>query len=125
MPDKTDSENYAILEVQHVRNYEEFACIDDSLQCYNENEDYEDSIVEEIAAKHQKTSEDQESDYTPELERVSNQDARKFVAGLRRYFMQEGNEGSPISALGTCSDFLQLQSNKRIRQGTLDKFLHH
>jgi hypothetical protein len=47
-----------------------------------------------------------------EREWVTNQDARKFFAGagLRLSFMQEGNEGSPISALETCADFVQLQS---------------
>jgi hypothetical protein len=39
--------------------------------------------------------------------------------------MQEGNEGSPISALEPCSDFVLLQSVKRTWQGTLDQFLHH
>ena len=34
-----DSENDASLELQHVRNYEEFTGIGDRLQCYNENED--------------------------------------------------------------------------------------
>jgi hypothetical protein len=56
---------------------------------------------------------------------VSNQDARKFVAGLWLYFMQEDDEGSPISALETCADFVQLQSIKRTQQGTLNQFLHH
>jgi hypothetical protein len=58
-----------------------------------------------------------------EHERVTNQDGRKFIAGLWLYFMQEGNEGSPISALETCADFVQLQSIKRTRQGTLYQFL--
>jgi hypothetical protein len=58
-----------------------------------------------------KTSENQESDDdTTDLERVTNQDARKFIAGLRLYFMQEGNEDIPISALETYADFVQLQS---------------
>jgi hypothetical protein len=52
VPDKADRENDFILEMHH-RNYEEFSCIDNSLQCYNENEDCEDA-VEQIAAKHQK-----------------------------------------------------------------------
>jgi hypothetical protein len=55
---------------------------------------------------------------------VTNQDARKFIAGLQLYFMQEGNEGSPVSALETWADFVQLQSIKRTWQGTLDQFLH-
>jgi hypothetical protein len=56
---------------------------------------------------------------------VTNQDVRKFIAGLWLYFMQEGNEGSPISALETCADFVQLQSIKRTWQGTLNQFLRH
>jgi hypothetical protein len=44
-----------ILEMHHNGNYEEFSCINSSLQCYNENEDCEEAIVEQIAAKHQKT----------------------------------------------------------------------
>jgi hypothetical protein len=47
--------------MHHVKNYEEFSCVDNSLQCYIENEDCEDAIVEQIAAKHQKTSEYQEN----------------------------------------------------------------
>jgi hypothetical protein len=62
MPDKADSENHVILEMHHVGNYEEFSCINSSLQYYNEYEDCEDTIVEQIAAKHQKTSEYQETD---------------------------------------------------------------
>jgi hypothetical protein len=38
-----------------------FSCIDNSLQCYNENKDCEEAIVEQIAAEHQTTSE-QETD---------------------------------------------------------------
>jgi hypothetical protein len=44
---------------------------------------------------------------------VTNQDARKFIAGVRLYFMQKGNEGSPIHAPETCPDFVLLQSMKR------------
>jgi hypothetical protein len=55
-----------------------------SLQCYNENEDCEDAIVEQIATKCQKTSEYQETDEddTTERERVTNRDARITMAGL-------------------------------------------
>jgi hypothetical protein len=95
--------------------YDEFSCIDISLQRYSENEDYEKTIVKQIAAKHQNTSEDQETneDNTTEHERVTNQNDRKFIAGLRLCFMQEGNAGGPISALETCADFVQLQPVKR------------
>jgi hypothetical protein len=102
-----------------------FSCINNSLKSYNENEDCEDAVAEQIAAKQQETSvyEETEEDNVTERERGNNQDARKFNAALRLYFMQEGNKGSPISALETCADFVQLQSIKRTRQGTLDQFL--
>jgi hypothetical protein len=132
MPEKADSENDVILEMHYVGNYEEFSCIGNSLQCYNENEDCEDATVEQIVANHQKTSKCQETDEvdTTERERVTNQDAGGFIAGLRLYFMQEGYEVSPVSALETCADCVQLQADcvqlqsiKRTRQGTLDQFL--
>jgi hypothetical protein len=97
----------------------EFSCIDNGHQCYNENEGCEGAIVEQIAAKRKET----DVDDTTERERVTNQDNRKFIAELRLYFMQEGIEGSPMSALETCSDFVQLQSIKRTQQGKLDQFL--
>jgi len=87
-----NTENEAILEFQCIRNYEEFVCMDNSLQCYNENKDYEDAILVQIAAKYQETAEDEESDEadTPELEQVSsNQHDRKYTAELQCYFMQE------------------------------------
>jgi hypothetical protein len=67
--------------------------------------------------KHQKTSEDQETDDddTTECEQVTNQDARKFIAGLQLYFMQESNEGSPICGLETCTDFVRSQSREHGR----------
>jgi hypothetical protein len=108
-------------------NCKEFSCINNSLQCYNENEDWEEAIVEQIAAKHQKISEYQETnkDDTTKRERVTNQDAMEFIAGLQLYFMQEGSEGSPVSALETCPDFVHFQSIKRTRQSTHDQFLRH
>jgi hypothetical protein len=48
-------------EVYHVRNYEEFSCINSSLQCCNENDDCEESVVEPFPVKCQKISEDQEN----------------------------------------------------------------
>jgi hypothetical protein len=112
------------VELQQVKNYEEFLSIDNELQCYDENEDYDAEIVARITAKRTTSSEDQESDDdTPnELVQVTTQDARKCIETLRCYFMQEGNEGSPITALDVFSDFVQVQSVNRTRQITLDKF---
>jgi hypothetical protein len=74
MPNMANIENEAILELQRIRNYEQFVCMDNSLQCYNENKHYEDAILVQIAAKYQETAEDKESDETdtPELEQVSS-----------------------------------------------------
>jgi hypothetical protein len=109
MPETAKSEYEAISEVQKVRNYEEFEGIDNNVECYNENENCEDEIVESILSKHQDEElEDEESDEddTFELERVITLNARKFIDRLRRYFMQEGNEGSPLPALDICADFV-------------------
>jgi hypothetical protein len=38
------AENDVILEMRRVGNYEEVSCIDNSLQCYNNNKDYEEAI---------------------------------------------------------------------------------
>jgi hypothetical protein len=74
MPNRTDTENKAILELQRLKNYGELVRIDNSLQCYNENERCVEATVEEIAAKQQQISDDQETDKvdTPEHQGVSN-----------------------------------------------------
>jgi hypothetical protein len=68
------------------------------------------------------TSADREThkDDKIKCEKVTNQNATKFTAGLCLYSIQEGNEGSPISASETCADFAQLQSIKRIQHGTFN-----
>jgi hypothetical protein len=73
MPETAKSEYEAISEVQKVRNYEEFEGIDNNVECYNENEDCEDEIVESIPSKHQ--DEESDEDDTYELEQVTTQDA--------------------------------------------------
>ncbi|XP_028677229.1 tigger transposable element-derived protein 4-like [Erpetoichthys calabaricus] len=115
------------VELQQVENYEEFLSIDNELHCYDKNEDYDASIVARIVAKHMTASEDQESndDDPNELVQVTTQDARKCIEILCRYFMQEGNEGSPIDTLDVCGDFVQVQCVNRMRQITLDKFFKH
>jgi hypothetical protein len=59
MTNKADSENYVILEVPHFGSYEEFSCMGNILQYYKDSEDCKEAIVEQIAAKHQKISENQ------------------------------------------------------------------
>jgi hypothetical protein len=92
VPNKADSENDVILEMHHVGNYEEFSCIDSSLQYYNENEDCGEAINEKIAVKQQKTPKEEVTgeDDTKKCEQAYNQDARKFIAALQLHFLQEG-----------------------------------
>nr|CAD7449399.1 unnamed protein product [Timema bartmani] len=61
-------------------------------------------------------NEEHETDDNETPKRVTNQDARKYIAELRCYLLQEGNNGSPLSALNTCADFVQVQSIKKTRQ---------
>jgi hypothetical protein len=58
MLNKSDSENYIILEMHQARIYEEFSWIDNSIWYNNETEDCEEAIVEQIPVKCRKTSED-------------------------------------------------------------------
>jgi hypothetical protein len=96
-----------ILEVHHIGNYDEFS-LSTVVFCYNKDEGCEEAVVEQIAAKHRKTSDDQQTDEedATEHELVTIQDDRKFIAGLRLHFMQEGNEGFPATALETCFEFV-------------------
>ena len=92
MPETAKSECEAIWEVKKVRRYEEFEGIDNNVECYNENEDCEDEIVESIQSKHQDEEwegEESDEDDTSVLE-----------------LMQEGSEGSPLSALDVCAEFV-------------------
>ncbi|KII72052.1 hypothetical protein RF11_16515 [Thelohanellus kitauei] len=82
----SNEENEDMLPVPII-NFEEFSTIDNNLPCYDNNEDCEDLVVESPVP-------------------VANQEAKKYMAVLQLYFMQEGNEGSPTSALNICSDFL-------------------
>lgn len=61
MTNKVDNENDVILEMHQFGNYEEFPCISNSIQWYTENENCGEAVIEQIAVKHWKTSEDQEN----------------------------------------------------------------
>jgi len=45
------------------------------------------------------------------------------MATLQLYFMQEGNEGSSLSELNICAEFIQQKCMKNFKQTTLDSFL--
>jgi hypothetical protein len=55
MLNKADSKSDVILVMHHIRNYKDISCINNNLQCYNENEDCKEATVQQTAAKHQKT----------------------------------------------------------------------
>jgi hypothetical protein len=61
LPNKIDSKNDVKLEIHLIGNYEEFSYSDSSVRCFNEYEDCEDVVVEEIAEKHQKMTEGQDA----------------------------------------------------------------
>ncbi|XP_072907609.1 uncharacterized protein [Hemitrygon akajei] len=48
MPEAAGSENEMISQPQQVRNYKEYEGIDNRSECYNKNEDLEDTIVKRI-----------------------------------------------------------------------------
>lgn len=112
-------------ELEQVNNHEEYLSIDNDLQCYDVNEDCDESIVARVSAKHTTAEHHESDDDTPnKLVQVTTQDARKSIETLRRYFMQDGNEGSPIAALDVCGDFVHMQSANKARQITLDRFFN-
>ena len=123
--DAHDNEDQGVSEVQCVENYEQFDSIDDTVSCYNENDHCEDDILEQIAEERQNTMHTAEDeDDMLDLKHVTNREAKKYIDELRIYFMQESNEGSPITALTACSDFDEMRAVKKSRQSTLDKYFH-
>ncbi|KII66804.1 hypothetical protein RF11_15273 [Thelohanellus kitauei] len=116
----SNEENEDMLPVRII-NYEEFSTIDNNLPCYDNNEDCDDLIVEGIKSKHEKFEEDDDNDDESPVP-VTNHEAKKCMAVLQGYFMQEGNEGSPTSALKIFADFVEFKCYKNKRQTTLDSF---
>jgi hypothetical protein len=73
-----------MLETHHVGHYEEFSCIESSLQSYNKYWHWDEAIVEQISANDLKKSDDQETDEDDLTERewATPQDATtSFHAG--------------------------------------------
>src|SRR5258705_9341655 len=83
MPGTINSENYASLELQLVRNYEEFAGIDDRLQCYNKNEAFEDAINPQ---RRQKTSKHFSSEIIPYSDCGDYSSSHQPMRKQRKYF---------------------------------------
>lgn len=108
-----------------IGNYQEFLTIDNNLPCYDETENYENAIIQGIQSTRQILDEDSDADDENLPVPVTNQEARKCITMLQRYFIQEGNDESPMSALDTCADFVQKQSYKHKRQTILHEFFNN
>ena len=80
----SNEENEDMLQVPII-NYEEFSTIDNDLPCYDDNEDCEDSIVEEIISKHKKHKKLDEDDDDPPVP-VTNQEAKKMYGYVTALF---------------------------------------
>jgi len=89
--------------------------MDDNLQCFDTNENFEDNIVEFIKGKHQQLDEGNDDD---SIVLVTNKEAKKYINELNQYFIQVGNDGSPTSALSICADLLEAQCKKDKRDYT-------
>ena len=97
---------------------------DNDLPCYNESEDFDDEIIEEVLKRHKPDDEDEcDNDEIPPI-RVSTKEAKKCIDQLRLFCMQSGNQESPAAALDLCPDFVQTMSVKNLHQKTLDNFVH-
>ena len=68
--------------------------MDDNLQCFDTNENFEDNIVEFIKGKHHQLDEGNDDDDDP-IVLVTNKEAKKYIAGLQQYFIHVGNDGDP------------------------------
>jgi hypothetical protein len=82
MPSKFNSKNDVKLEINLIGNCEEFSYMDSSVQCFNEYEDCEEVVVEQIAEKHWKTTEGQDTGDTTEHEGSRVQILFPVVTGL-------------------------------------------
>ncbi|XKL60405.1 hypothetical protein PGB90_007462 [Kerria lacca] len=110
------------LILQRVNNHEEFSCIDDELPCCNVNDNFDEEVIEHVAKKNKSDKDESDDDDDPVVP-ISAGDAKKCVDQLRQYFMQEGNEESPVAELNICADFVQRQIFKNLQQSKLNRFL--
>ncbi|VVC45663.1 Homeobox domain-like,HTH CenpB-type DNA-binding domain [Cinara cedri] len=105
---------------QCVGNGELFLKIDDGVQCFNENENY-DNILDEIA---ERSLQNEESDENDDVQPVKiTREAEKCIDQLRLYFMQNGNENVPTTSLDVYADFINKQSLDKLQQRRMDDFL--
>lgn len=82
------------------------------------------AIIDEIIALHHQL-EAQEAEEGNGNFMVSNECAQKSIESLRTYFLQEGNEESPMAALEECASFVQLQSTGKSQSVPLEQYVQH
>ncbi|KII69504.1 hypothetical protein RF11_15408 [Thelohanellus kitauei] len=102
-----------------IINNEEFSTIDINLPFYDNNENYEYLIVKGIKSKHEILEDDDDEWPVP----GTNHETKKCMAVLQRYFIQEGNEGSPTSALNICADYVEVKCYKNQKTDYMTNFL--
>ncbi|XP_060872747.1 tigger transposable element-derived protein 6-like [Metopolophium dirhodum] len=103
-PNSEENDNVRVL------NNVEFEQLDSNVQCYDQNEYVDDVIIQSIQYQH---NSDEDTDEEPDPP-IRLQEAKKSLETLRLFFLQQGNEESPISALDTCSDYIRQQTLKSI-----------
>ncbi|VVC31430.1 Hypothetical protein CINCED_3A011756 [Cinara cedri] len=104
-----NSKEYDIV---RVLNNVEFEHLDSNVQCYDQNENVDDAIIQSIQDKHDL---DEDTDEEPDPP-IRLQEAKKCLEILRLFFLQQENKGSPINTLDACSDYIRQQSIIRKKQ---------
>ena len=123
LPEDVDSESLVEVDTARVEMFEELYSVENNIQCNDKNEDCDEDIVKEIRAKCLKISAKiNKDDDSVERKQVTNSEARSAITLLQRYFMQQGNEDRPMSALNVCNDFVQMKTIQNARQATWHEF---
>jgi hypothetical protein len=107
--------------MQCVENGKLFIKIDDGMQCFNDNKNY-DNILDEIAEKSLQNEESDDDDNVQPV-KITTKEAEKCIDQLRLYFMQIENRNVPTTSLDVCADFINKQSLNKLQQRRMDDFL--
>ncbi|KAL4135374.1 hypothetical protein QTP88_006988 [Uroleucon formosanum] len=107
---------------QCVGNGELFIKIDDGVQCFNDNENYE-NILDEIAVRSLQNEESDDDDDDVQPVKITTREAEKCIDQLRLYFTQNENGNAPTTSLDVRADFIKKQSFDKLNQRTMDDFL--
>jgi len=106
--------------VQCVKNGELFLNIDDCVQCFNKNENF-DKILDEIVERILQNEESDNYDDDVQPVKISTREVAKCIDQLRLYYKQNGNESAPTTSLDVCADFVN--SLNKLKQRRTDDFL--